>query len=168
MCMIKTLELIQRRATKYILNDFSSSYKTRLTSLHMLPLMYMFELLDVLFMVKCFKQPDPSFPVLDFIPIRNSSTRSGRSTKLVHLSSKSNLSHHSYFHRIVRIWNAALPPIDITLSTATSRTNSRNSSGLISSTILISDIPCTYHFICPCNRCSNLPARTIFHQGFIR
>ena len=159
---IKTLELIQRRATKYILNDFSSSYKTRLTFLHMLPLMYMFELLDVLFMVKCFKQPDPSFPVFDFISIRNSSTRSGRSTKLVHLSSKSNLFHHSYFHRIVRIWNA-LPPIDITLSNATIKNKLKEFLWANFLNNFDSDIPCTYHFICPCNRCSNLPARTIFH-----
>ncbi len=35
---IQLLENIQRRATKFILNDFISDYKTRLTSLRLLPL----------------------------------------------------------------------------------------------------------------------------------
>uniref|UniRef100_A0A1X7T6X9 Reverse transcriptase domain-containing protein n=2 Tax=Amphimedon queenslandica TaxID=400682 RepID=A0A1X7T6X9_AMPQE len=35
---ITTLERVQRRATKYILNDYSSDYKSRLISLQILPL----------------------------------------------------------------------------------------------------------------------------------
>ena len=35
----RTLESLQRRATKFILNDFHSSYRHRLTELHLLPLM---------------------------------------------------------------------------------------------------------------------------------
>ena len=34
------LERVQRRATKYILNDYTSSYRARLLRLSMLPLMY--------------------------------------------------------------------------------------------------------------------------------
>ena len=45
---ITTLEKIQRRASKYILSDFSSDYKSRLTSLNMLPLMMQLELYDIL------------------------------------------------------------------------------------------------------------------------
>ena len=37
---IITLERIQRRATKFILNDYQSSYRFRLVKLHLLPLMY--------------------------------------------------------------------------------------------------------------------------------
>ena len=44
-----TLEWIQRSATKYLLNDFSTNYRQRLLSLNLLPLMYFLELLDVLF-----------------------------------------------------------------------------------------------------------------------
>ena len=43
------------------------------------------------------------------------STRSGSAAKLVHKFSSTSSSHHSYFCRIVRIWNS-LPPIDLTLS----------------------------------------------------
>ena len=35
---IKVMELLQHRATKYILNDFKSNYKSRLISLNLLPL----------------------------------------------------------------------------------------------------------------------------------
>ena len=37
---INILERVQRRATKYILYDYTSSYKSRLQQLQMLPLMY--------------------------------------------------------------------------------------------------------------------------------
>ena len=40
---IKALDKVQRRATKFVLNDFTSDYKTRLTRLGLLPLMYYFE-----------------------------------------------------------------------------------------------------------------------------
>ncbi len=36
---IKSLERIQRRATKYVLNDYTSNYKERLVALNLLPLM---------------------------------------------------------------------------------------------------------------------------------
>ena len=44
-CLIQDillLERVQQRATKYILNDYTSSYHTRLLKLSMLPLMYIF------------------------------------------------------------------------------------------------------------------------------
>jgi len=46
---ILLVERIQRRATKYILNKFTISYKSRLLELHLLPLMYIFEIQDILF-----------------------------------------------------------------------------------------------------------------------
>uniref|UniRef100_A0A1X7TDQ4 Reverse transcriptase domain-containing protein n=1 Tax=Amphimedon queenslandica TaxID=400682 RepID=A0A1X7TDQ4_AMPQE len=62
---ILCIERIQRRATKYITNDYNkSTYKERLLSLNLLPLMYLYELNDVLFFIKCLKFPDPSFDIL--------------------------------------------------------------------------------------------------------
>ena len=112
---IKLLERIQRRATKYILNDFVSDYKSRLINLYLLPLMYSYELADVLLLVKNLKDPDPSFPVKKYIAFSFSNTRSGKSMKLVHQSSSSIITHHSYFKRTARLWNS-LPPIDLNLS----------------------------------------------------
>jgi len=44
---ILTLEQIQHRGTKYLLNDYTSSYKTHLVKLRILPLMYLLELQDI-------------------------------------------------------------------------------------------------------------------------
>ena len=44
---ILSIERVQRRATKYTLNDYTSCYKTRLIKLRFLPLMYLFELQDI-------------------------------------------------------------------------------------------------------------------------
>ena len=54
---IINLERIQRRATKYLLSNNQIDYKSRLTSLHLLPLMHWLELQDVMFLVKCLQQP---------------------------------------------------------------------------------------------------------------
>ena len=42
---IELIEKVQRRATKFILSDYTSDYRTRLTQLGMLPLMYIYEYL---------------------------------------------------------------------------------------------------------------------------
>ena len=42
------LESIQRRATKFIMNDYTSDYKSRLLHLNLLPLMYVFEITDII------------------------------------------------------------------------------------------------------------------------
>jgi len=47
---ITLLERIQRRATKYILNDYQSTYKSKLEKLNLLPLMYVYELSDLMFL----------------------------------------------------------------------------------------------------------------------
>ena len=47
---IATLERIQRRATKFILNDFSSDYRSHLVTLRLLPLMMQLELNDIMFL----------------------------------------------------------------------------------------------------------------------
>ena len=56
---IENLERIQRRATKYIVGNNQMDYKSRLRllSVHLLPLMYWLELQDVMFLVKCLRQP---------------------------------------------------------------------------------------------------------------
>ena len=61
---IQSIEKIQRRATKYILNDSSSDYKSRLLSLNMLPLMYWLDLQDLVFLVKCLKDPHNTILIL--------------------------------------------------------------------------------------------------------
>ena len=52
---IKFLEAVQRHATKYILQDYTSDYKSRLKSLLILPLMYYFEICHLMFFMRSVK-----------------------------------------------------------------------------------------------------------------
>ena len=118
---ISLIQQVQRRGTKYILNDFQSDYRLRLISLHLLPLVYTYELLDILFLVRNLQCPDPSLPISEFVLFSSSSTRAGHSLKFVHQTSHTHLSmSHSYFKRIVRLRNA-LSPIDLSLSLPTTK-----------------------------------------------
>ena len=106
-----SLERVQRRATKYILNDYTSDYKSRLLSLHLLPLMYYFELCDLMFFIKNIKHPSECFNIKDYITFSNCacSTRSSAHYKLRHNQTATSSYRHFYFNRIVRLWNS-LPP----------------------------------------------------------
>ena len=79
---IRQLERIQRRASKFILNDFQSDYKTRLSSLNLLPLMMMFELNDILFFIKNYISPQNCFQITKWFEFISTSTRSSTSHKL--------------------------------------------------------------------------------------
>jgi len=60
---IHTLERVQRRATKFILNDYTSSYKSRFQQLNLLPLMYTYELNNVMFLIKSLNMPTGNFDI---------------------------------------------------------------------------------------------------------
>ena len=64
------------------LDLYSSDYKSRLSLLNMLPLMMVFELLDVMFFVNSFKNPNPAFSISCFVHFNSHSTRSGTHHKL--------------------------------------------------------------------------------------
>ena len=49
---IRCLELVQRRATKFITNDPDMDYRHRLIHLKLLPLMMEYEIADIMFLVK--------------------------------------------------------------------------------------------------------------------
>ena len=114
---ILLLEQVQRRATKFILNNYTMDYKTRLFHLKLLPLMYVLELHDVLFLIKSLNSPTSSFNISDHVCFNNSRTRSS-SSKLCHRNSDNVITAISYFYRIPRLWNA-LPIIDLSLSLPT-------------------------------------------------
>ena len=71
---IVRLERIQRKATKYILSSSNLLYKQRLTTLHMLPLMYWLELQDIIFFVKCIKEPPDNFSINEFVTFASGKT----------------------------------------------------------------------------------------------
>ena len=103
------------RASKYILNNYNLSYKSQLQPLHILPLMHSYELNDILLLVKSLKSPLDHFNVKQFIQFASNSTRTGSSSKLVHLKPATSAHQIFYFTRIVRLWNF-LPIIDLSLS----------------------------------------------------
>ncbi len=83
------LERVQQRATKYILNNYNISYKLRLIHLNILPLMYYLQLLDLLFFVKCLKNPSDSFNVFNQVTFHSGSTRSSSNPKNSEIRSNS-------------------------------------------------------------------------------
>ena len=104
--------------TKFFLQDYSLDYKTSLSSLKLLPLMYWLELQDILYLIKCFNDLSDNFNILNilnFLSFAQLNTRSTARNKLRVSFNKTSHSHHFYFNRIVRLWNA-LPLLDLSLS----------------------------------------------------
>ena len=98
---IVLIEKVQRRATKYILCD----YKLRLIKLKLLPLMYIYDLADIMFFIKSVKFPSEKFNILDYVEFTSGSTRLA-GLKLKHKSTSTNNVMNSYFYRIPRLWNS--------------------------------------------------------------
>uniref|UniRef100_A0A1X7SSM4 Reverse transcriptase domain-containing protein n=1 Tax=Amphimedon queenslandica TaxID=400682 RepID=A0A1X7SSM4_AMPQE len=78
---IMLLKRVQRRATKWILGDYSSDYKERLLSLQMLPLMMTYKVNDVFFFLKSLSYPSAAFDIRIFITF---STNPYRHYNLLH------------------------------------------------------------------------------------
>ena len=100
---IRRLESVQRRATKWILGDYKTDYRSRLVSLRLLPLMMVYEVNDVLFFLKSLSSPSPAFDIRNFVTF---SSNPYRSTSLLHVLTKDNTSRHFYFNRLPRLWNS--------------------------------------------------------------
>ena len=109
---IASLENVQCKATKWILNDFVSDYRSRLESLHLLPLMMIFEINDVTFFMKSIQSPNPAFDISEYVSFSSSSTRS-HNRKLCHNYTKYSSSRHFYFNRLPRLWNKLVHMVDI-------------------------------------------------------
>ena len=149
---ILNIERVQRRATKYILNDYTSSYKTRLILLNLLPLMYLFELHDILFAIKSLKSPTIQFNITNYINFNPANTRSGASNKLIPTHHLNNLSRHSYFHRLPSLWNA-MPVIDLNMSFPQLKSKLKKYLWDHFLNYFDDNNNCTLHYQCPCSRC---------------
>ena len=151
---IVTLEKVQRRATKYITADYTQAinYKDRLIKLDMLPLMYWLELQDILFLVKCLQHPSDNFNIFNFITFSTSTTRFGTSNKLKFNYRRTTITRHFFFNRIVKLWNS-LPAIDISLPFITIKKLLYNTFRDHFIENFCSDLPCTFHYLCPCSKC---------------
>ena len=158
---IQNLERIQRRATKYILNNNQMDYKSRLLSLHVYyhALMHWFEFQDVMFLVKCLQQPTSNPEIANLVSFSHSIARAGQTgNKLKVNLNKTTSSRHFYSSRIVHLWNAfSADTIDLSKSFVTIKRRVREHLIHIIITAfksLIQRIPIyTFHFICPCSKC---------------
>ena len=160
---ITSLERIQRRATKYILNDYTSTYKSRLEQLNLLPLMYIYEINDLMFLIKSLKSPSDNFEIRDHITFTSNSTRSGTHHKLTHPRTTSAVQRHFYFNRITRLYNY-LPAINISLPTNIIKCQLIQHLWTHFYNNFNSDRSCTFHLLCPCHRCSSVPISVNFNE----
>ena len=155
------IEQLQRRVTKFILNDYESDYNDCLLKLNLLPIMYTFELADIVFAIKSLKAPSSNFDISKFLSFTVGNTRSAAQRKLKHVTVPNNKVRHFYFNRLPRLWNA-LPPVDLSLSVSTNRLMIYKFLWSHTESNFKSDDPCSYHFVCPCNKCTDIPHSPIF------
>ena len=155
------IENIQRRATKYVLNNYRDDYKSRLISLNLLPLMCQLEVNDILAAVTWFKYPGSHFNITNFVSFNQNSTRAGAHRKLCHYYSNSRGTNSFYFRRLPRLWNA-LPPIDLDKPLSAIKASIIGFMYKDFITSFVSSNPCTFHFQCPCSKCSNIPSAPSF------
>ena len=94
------LKNVQHHATKYILNDFTSDYRSRLIALKILPLMMQLELYDVMFFIRSLKGPTNAFNIYDRVTFH----------LLKHALSRTNSARHFYFNRTPRLGNSLYLP----------------------------------------------------------
>ena len=104
----KLLEGVQRRATKYILNDFESSYKQRLHEAKLVPLLYYKEYKDLCFLYKCF-HGYYNIDTRAYVTMSSNTQRSTRSTmddlKIRINNARTEKAMEYFFNRVVKPWN---------------------------------------------------------------
>ena len=112
---MKLLEGVQRRATKYILNDYTSDYKSRLQKTKLIPLNYYKEYRDICFLYKCING-FYNIDINDFIKFQNHShyqtrMRTNKPSMIYPTRSNTVKGAEFFFNRIVSCWN--ILPSDI-------------------------------------------------------
>ena len=159
---IKSIERVQRKSTKFILNDYYSCYKSRLLTLQLLPLSMWLELLDIMFLVINLKNPQSHFNIFSYVQYVRSKTRSSSQNKLqctLPYASNNRLNFF-YFNRVVRLWNS-LPIIDLEESIPTIKYKLRLFLWNHFLDSFVSNRTCTWFYSCPCSNCSISPTPKI-------
>ena len=100
---IALLDTVQKRATKWIVEDYTSNYKTRLKTLQIL-LMMVYELNDLAFFLKALQSPSHSFDILDHVSLCSCSLTHSNGTKLTQHSCHGDKHSHFYFNCLPQLW----------------------------------------------------------------
>ena len=151
---IECLERIQHRAAKFLLQDYSSDCKNRLSSLKLLPLMYWLELPNILYLIRCFRDPSDNFSILNFVSIVHLNTRSTARNQLRINFSKPSHSKHFHFNRIVRLWNS-LSSLKLSLSFNTLKLHIKQLFWKHSTVHFNPHNLCPFQIVCPGSNCVN-------------
>ena len=86
------LERVQRRASRYVLSDYTSTYRDRLIELGLLPLVMYLEYLDIFFLLRCLIDAgSDNFNINSFVSFAIQSTRAASHYKLSHSAPLSTL-----------------------------------------------------------------------------
>ena len=113
------IEQLQRRATKFILNDYESDYYDHLLRLNLLPIMYTSELADIVFAIKFMKAPSSNFDITRYLSFTAGSTRSAAQGKLKHVTTPNN---KQGIHILIDFLTFGMPSLPLTcLSVSTNR-----------------------------------------------
>lgn len=154
--LMRSVERVQRRATRFILRDQELDYQSRLIHLNLLPLSYFFEYLDLVFLFRCFKS-EILLDSSDFVQFNHSRTRHGSSGLDLSLNTaRTSTFRESFFVRICPLWNAL--PLAIRISACTSAFKSCLKSLLFDRlrNIYDADNIRTWRIICPICRRANV------------
>ena len=151
---IVLLEKIQHRATKYILNHTSATYKDRLKSLKLPPLMYQFELNDILLYISCLKDSNSNLPILNKLSFSSAQTRSSTFSKLPHKPVNSSVHSISFVSHLPSLWNA-LPVINTSSPLPSIKQKLITHFWTHFDSHFDPSTPCTFHYCCLCSRCSS-------------
>ena len=114
--------------------------------------MYLFELYDIIFVIKSLKSPTISFNIYNFIQFHLSSSRLSHASKLIHHRSTNLATHHFFINRVPRLWNV-LPIIDMSLPTSTLISRLKTYFWQYFEKNFDSTNHCysTFHLLCPCS-----------------
>ena len=108
---LKDITRVQRRTTRFMVPlPHCQDYKGRLTELQLLPLMYYYDLQDLLFLINCLLSPPDNFNILQYISFSSHGTRSTTAGKLRVNYKRTSTTRHFYFNWVVRICNASHHP----------------------------------------------------------
>jgi hypothetical protein len=158
---VKCLELLQRRATKFIVNDTSMDYRNRLIHLKLLPLMMELEIADIIFFIKSVRYTSDHF---DFVQFSAHHTCSSSNFKLKHTVSRNYNEKIFYFNRIPPLWDS-LPPLDISLHLSSIKSKLHNYFWDHFISHFNPNNECSYHYLCLCYKCSSLPVNMHFSSN---
>ncbi len=150
------IERVQRSATRFILGYPELDYKERLSQLHLLPLSYRRERLDMRFLYKCFNS-EFDIDISQFVHVVHSGrpTRSNNNSKnLRPILCRTECFKRSYFNRVTNTWNCIPEHCRVAADTVTFKRNIRDFYNELFINQFESDIQCTWFLSCNFTCCN--------------